>query len=209
MPETYPPPPTIPVGRASMWTTENPCGTRTSGHLDIVTAVTVTIRAATAQDAVAIAEVHVAGWRSAYAALLPPDVLANLSVSARAQMWHQRLTDTDVATWVAEDQEHRIAGFASAGPSRDDADASATGELYALYVHPDRWASGVGKDLITTAMDHLRPRFATATLWVLRGNARARAFYEGRGWRPDGAARTEQRYGATLDEVRYRRELRE
>jgi GNAT superfamily N-acetyltransferase len=174
--------------------------------------------------------VHVAGWRSAYAALLPPDVLANLSVSARAQMWQQRLTDTDVATWVAEDQEHRIAGFASAGPSRDDADATtdyrdeatdnrdpatatadarATGELYALYVHPDRWANGVGRDLITTAMDHLRPQFATATLWVLRGNARARAFYEGRGWRPDGAARTEQRYGATLDEVRYRRELRE
>jgi hypothetical protein len=41
-------------------------------------------------------------------------------------------------------------------------------------------------------------------LWMLEGNARARAFYEQAGWRLDGAARTETFGGKEAAEVRYR-----
>ena len=58
-----------------------------------------------------------------------------------------------------------------------------------------------------TATRHLQQRCTIATLWVLRGNARARRFYEHSGWQPDGAGRVEQRFNATLDEVRYQRRL--
>jgi hypothetical protein len=44
-------------------------------------------------------------------------------------------------------------------------------------------------------------------LWVLASNEQARRFYEAAGWRPDGGAQTIELGGATLEEVRYRREL--
>ena len=168
--------------------------------------MSTTIRRATVQDADDIATVHVAGWRAAYQELLPADLLASLSISDRADMWRTRLADDDTAVWIAEDG-HFLLGFASAGPSRYRDAPSTTGELYALYIHPARWAAGVGTLLLATAVAHLDQQFTAATLWVLRGNARARRFYEHNCWQPDGSERVEQRFHATLDEVRYAREL--
>lgn len=42
----------------------------------------------------------------------------------------------------------------------------------------------------------VRGGFASAALWVLEGNARARRFYHAHGWTPDGARRPFM--GATL-----------
>ena len=48
--------------------------------------------------------------------------------------------------------------------------------------------------------------YADATLWVLRGNRRARDFYEVSGFVPDGAAKIDTNAaGISYDEVRYRR----
>jgi RimJ/RimL family protein N-acetyltransferase len=49
--------------------------------------------------------------------------------------------------------------------------------------------------------------FATASLWVLEDNPRARRFYEREGWRHDGAKREEEFLGVPISEVRYRIEL--
>ena len=47
--------------------------------------------------------------------------------------------------------------------------------------------------------------FGEAVLWVLRGNLRARRFYERGGFVLDGAAKLKSKgQGITLDEVRYR-----
>ena len=46
------------------------------------------------------------------------------------------------------------------------------------------------------------------TLWVLRGNRRARDFYEASGFVPDGAAKIDTNAaGISYDEVRYRRAI--
>jgi RimJ/RimL family protein N-acetyltransferase len=42
---------------------------------------------------------------------------------------------------------------------------------------------------------------------VLDDNPRARRFYERAGWQPDGAAKTEERWGVAAAEVRYRKRL--
>lgn len=54
-------------------------------------------------------------------------------------------------------------------------------------------------------MDHFRREGCrTVLLWVLATNSRARRFYDGVGWRADGAERTEDWHGTALHEVRYR-----
>ena len=157
------------------------------------------IRAATPADAPGVARVHVATWRAAYAGLVPDAVLAALSVPAAAAKWEGHLADPAVRTWVAV-AGGEVTAFASAGPSRD-ADTPDAGEVYAVYVQPGAQRAGLGRSLLGTALAWLGPR--EVTLWVLTGNAAARAFYEACGWRPDGAARGIDVGGAVVDERRY------
>jgi RimJ/RimL family protein N-acetyltransferase len=49
--------------------------------------------------------------------------------------------------------------------------------------------------------------FGSAMLWVLEDNARARAFYEAAGWRPDGGRQLERIISTDLYEVRYAKSL--
>jgi GNAT superfamily N-acetyltransferase len=62
--------------------------------------------------------------------------------------------------------------------------------LEAIYVRPAAWGSGVAGALHDAAVAELRARgVERARLWVLERNERARRFYEGRGWQPDGTSR--------------------
>jgi GNAT superfamily N-acetyltransferase len=159
------------------------------------------VRPAQVGHAEAIAAVHVAAWQHAYQEMLPPELLASLSVESRAQRWRQQLADARGGhTWVVGEP---VRGFVSVGPSRDDDAADDIRELYALYVHPADWGTGLGSRLMTVAAEVLGNG---ATLWVLDANERARRFYERHGWRPDGGRKQETRGAAVLDGVRYRLE---
>jgi GNAT superfamily N-acetyltransferase len=170
------------------------------------------IRTATLDDAAGIAAVHVASWQGTYRGVFPDEVLDGPDLPAgRLRLW-QRLLGPEApaghAAWVAEEPDGQVVGFADVQPCRDeDADAS-TGEVLALYALPAAWGTGVGRELMTTAVDGLRQRsFAAATLWVLDSNDRARRFYDRAGFAPDGATKVDTMAGATITEVRYRREL--
>lgn len=168
----------------------------------------MTVRPAKADDARAIAEVHVGTWQAAYRGIVPDDFLDALDVAQRAEAWSKTLAHTDpdwpgMQTSVAV-LDGRVLGFASIGPTRDDDSTPATGELYAIYVDADHWDSGAGKALMIAAIHQLRERFEHAVLWVLDENARARHFYEKGGWRFDGATKDDDSRGFTLREVRYR-----
>jgi GNAT superfamily N-acetyltransferase len=55
---------------------------------------------------------------------------------------------------------------------------------------PGEWGSGVAATLHDAAVEGLRALGCTeARLWVLEENARARRFYERRGWRPNAETR--------------------
>jgi GNAT superfamily N-acetyltransferase len=168
------------------------------------------IRRAGPADAQSIADVAVAGWRTAYRGILPDDFLDSLRVDAREAAWHEMLSrDLDGGTpaWVAE-RGGRVAGFVSSGPPRDGDVPLPAAEVYAIYVLPEAWRGGTGRSLLAAAVDHWRAHGATTlVLWVLEANERARAFYEAMGWQPDGG-RQELRLGGTaVFEVRYRRRL--
>lgn len=168
------------------------------------------MRVAVPDDAAGIARVHVAGWRQGYAGLLPAQFLAELSVERSTQRRRQSLLEPAenlIATVVAE-RDGDILGFAVVGDSRDDDAAPGSGELWAIYVHPDHWGCGAGHALHQSAVQLLRGAGRTvATLWVLAGNERAARFYARHGWAADGASKTDWRDGVRLDEVRYRLDL--
>lgn len=167
------------------------------------------VRRAVPGDAAGVAEVHVASWQVGYAGLLPDDLLARLSVEERTRSWTTNLAASDGrCTLVALDDGDRVLGFASVGPDRDDDAAPGTGELWALYAHPDSWRRGVGSSLMGAATDELVTRgFDRATLWVLTSNDRARRFYERHGWRARDRHKTDWRDDVRLDEVQYELDL--
>jgi ribosomal protein S18 acetylase RimI-like enzyme len=167
------------------------------------------IREAEPKDAVAIAEVHVRSWQAAYRGQLTDEYLDGLSVDERLEQ-HRRSLEQPRAewrTWVADD-DGRVKGFAVTGPS-EDADAEpSTGEVYAIYLEPDRVGTGLGRELLEHALADLRERgFSVVTLWVLQTNERARRFYEAAGWRTDGTEANERVDCEMRPTVRYRVEL--
>ena len=135
-------------------------------------------------DAHRVAEVHVAVWREAYAALLPADYLAGLSVAAFSERWVVRLSSPvrDVTHLVGLDPSGSLVGIATAGPSRDRPSPTPQ-ELWAINVLEVAHGTGLA-DLM---LEDLVP--GAASLWVLEGNERATAFYRRLGFERDGATK--------------------
>jgi GNAT superfamily N-acetyltransferase len=150
----------------------------------------VELRDATPADAHAIATVNVQSWRAAYRGLLPDDVLADLSVHDREQLWSDSLTARPAHTRiVVAAMGDAIVGFAATGPPLvpDDRADPTLGDLYALYLNPDVWRRGIGTQLHAAALDRLRScGFTHAGLWVLDDNHRACRFYYRLGWSDTG-----------------------
>jgi ribosomal protein S18 acetylase RimI-like enzyme len=109
---------------------------------------------------------------------------------------------------LVADQDGTIAAFVRFGPTLDDDVDPGTGQIYAIYVAPTHWRTGLGRKLNLAALESLRQNgFLGAVLWVLRSNERAQGFYKAMGWNPDGAERTEIMRGVNLDEIRYTHEM--
>jgi len=165
-----------------------------------------TIRAAVVDDARAIAQIHVDGWRAAYRGQMPDALLDGLSVDQRTEDRRRGIAtprSPEHRTWVAE-TGGRIVAFAITGPSRDKEAAAGVAELFAIYVDPARWGTGAGRALLAHVLADLRGRGVPAvTLWVLDTNARARRFYETAGFAADGGEKSEAFGGVPLREVRY------
>src|SRR5262245_28408875 len=131
-------------------------------------AVSVTVRGATADDARAIAEVHVASWRWAYRGQVPGEILESLSVDEREAMWTGSIHEGKCRTAVAVDAAGAVVGFIATGPSADDDAVERTGEVYAIYLLEDAAGAGIGTALLRRGVDDLRSDgYRRSTLWVL------------------------------------------
>ena len=142
------------------------------------------IRPAQLPDAQALAWIQVAAWHTAYAGIIPAAYLRRYTHDLRLGVWTKILAPQGqddpqrqhTTTLVAELQG-KVCGFASI--KEDPAQA----ELMAIYVHPDRWGTGLGHTLHQAAIDALSDQgHRRALLWVLAKNTRAQAFYAAHGW---------------------------
>jgi len=150
-----------------------------------------------------VARVLEANWQRAYAGLIDQAFLDSMDVESRTESWSRILRQTRGRVLVAED-DGVIAGFCAVGPSIEED----WGEVYAIYLDPDRWGQGVGRALLAAGERALLDDGQwQALLWVLDRNVRAREFYERQGWVPGKPIRIENIGGADVNEARYEKVL--
>lgn len=154
---------------------------------------------------------YVGLWQWAYRGIVADSLLDGLSESIFVERWRRVVeqADPERRLWVVEERSD-LQGVCSTGLSRDDDAALRVAEVYAINIDPAFIGTGTGRQLFAWAVDDLRQRgFSEATLWVLRGNSRARRFYEIAGWEPVASAMVNPDFfpGYELDEVRYRAHL--
>ena len=135
------------------------------------------VRHADVEDARAIADVHVASWRTTYRGLLPEDFLASLDEAGYEDRWRRIIAAGSSRVYIAADGRD-VVGFASGGRERAGEDGY-EGELYAIYVLEDAQGHGHGRRLVQAVVGGLRDLgLRDMIVWVLRENQRARRFYE-------------------------------
>jgi ribosomal protein S18 acetylase RimI-like enzyme len=134
--------------------------------------VTTTIRAAAPADADAVARIWATGWRDGHLGHVPDELVAMRTPESFATRAAARVADTTVA--VVEEQ---VVGFVMVVGD----------EVEQVYVDAGHRGSGVAAILLDEAQRQVAAGgHDTAWLAVNPGNARARAFYERRGWRDEG-----------------------
>lgn len=144
--------------------------------------MTVTLRAATAGDADAIASIWYSGWGDGHLGNVPDELVA---IRTKESFWERvpaRIPDTTVA--LAGDD---VAGFVMVIGD----------EVEQVYVSGEHRGSGIAGTLIAEAERQVKVNgHDEAWLAVATGNARARRFYERSGWADVGAFD----YPATTDD---------
>jgi GNAT superfamily N-acetyltransferase len=165
------------------------------------------IRRATPEDALSLAEVHVASWQSACRDTFPDSVRKGFTVDKRVSKFQQMIAEeTQVIIALIEDKE-KILGYTIIRPNRDeDLKEDNCGEVWGLYISPDHWRKGLGTRLTKWACRQLKSRgYNIATLWVFQTNLAAREFYQAMGFASDGVTK-EVKPAAPLA-VRYRKRM--
>lgn len=144
------------------------------------------IRRARLTDAAAIAAVHVASRRAAYAGIVAQDALDALSEDAYRTRWERALTGATripAIVLVATDASERIIGFASGGATRHEVPGY-DGELYTLYLLPEAQGQGLGRRLFCAIATGLYGRGQRALCACVLADNPARGFYEHLGGAP-------------------------
>lgn len=169
----------------------------------------VSVRAAGEQDAGEVARIQVETWRYAYASILPPAVLAQVTLDTAVAAWTSAITNPPSPrhrVLVAQEQ-HYVVGFAAVAPAEDlepdDPDPDTTAAVGPVLVEP-RWGRrGHGSRLMAAVVDLAREDGMTrAVCWIPEADTVSREFLIGAGWAGDGLVRALDTGDGELREIR-------
>lgn len=140
--------------------------------------MTLTIRPIAPDEALTIAQIHIASWRDAYRGVLREEYLASEVVADRTAVWTERFNSRDprcfgfIAELVSEP-----AGFIFLHGAADETWGTLLDNLHVLPEHKRR---GIGLRLIEAAARETLARHPheQVHLWVFEANIPARRFYE-------------------------------
>lgn len=138
----------------------------------------VTIRLARAGEAEVLFAIQKAASLAGLGRIFPADRFPYPDDAVR-ERWREVVAGSDHRAFVAE------ADGGAVGVAAIEGDW-----LNGFYVLPERWGGDVASALHDAVLNAIRATgAASAHLWVLEANARARRFYERRGWRENGTTR--------------------
>ena len=142
----------------------------------------IDIRPATIEDAAAIAQVRIDGWRTTYRGLIPDAYLDGMELQASIDLWNRVLgAQSGTASVFVATRDGEVIGFA-AGNALKEPKHGADAELTAVYLRRDAQRAGIGHRLVAAVVAAQRARGAHAMIvWTIAGNKGARAFYENLG----------------------------
>ncbi len=161
------------------------------------------LRAATRDDAPALAALLVRTWRARYPGLVAPDVLDGLDEAGFARWFAEVLSPGTGHAAIVSSAGAAVTGFIHLGADEDD---PARGHVFSFYVAPSHSGRGTGRALLEGALSELTARgHRVVTLWVFKANAPTVRLYERAGFRADGTERVEPEFGVL--EQRMRLEL--
>lgn len=136
----------------------------------------MTLRPARADEAEALAHLHVAAWRDAHAAFAPAEATKALGFASRLPVWRGYLADPAQTVFVAE-QNGALGGLVCFGPASQP-ELGDQAEIKHLYVAASARQLGLGKSLLDAALAQAaKGGYAKATLAVVAENTAARGFY--------------------------------
>ena len=161
----------------------------------------VHIREATADDAPAVAKVHVNSWKESFSGIVPDTFLAKLTIENRTKAFGERFEVVNYQMYVAELHDGRIVGFADVGEPRQDV-GNYDAELYAIYLLHEFQGKGIGALLFERIKQLLIEQGKSSIYLLALEVSPYRPFYEKMGGRVVGKKQI-QLEGIDFDVVVY------
>ncbi|MDQ2757371.1 MAG: GNAT family N-acetyltransferase [Actinomycetota bacterium] len=159
---------------------------------DLPIVADASVRLARVSDAPAVGVVQAALWTGAYAAHVPPEVLAGFQPPAFASVWRESLTHPPTRSHrlLVGCAGEQVVAMAAVGPSDDPDRAEGDAEVLVLGVHPGARRQGHGSRLLHAVVDTVRGSGASVLrVWVPEGDRALLQFLEAAGFGSDGAVR--------------------
>ena len=133
-------------------------------------------------DAASLAQIQTESWKAAFCDILDGETLTRTTDLARATAMYERLLAEGRGNGyllLLDGQPHCFAWWDAA---RDEALAGKA-EIIAIHSLPANWRRGCGGQMMDRLLaDIAAAGYRAVALWVFERNARARAFYEAKGF---------------------------
>jgi len=165
--------------------------------------MTILVREAIVEDAKIISSIGVKSWQAAYRGIVPDEYLNSLSPKQREVHLIKSLSALTYRFAIGE-LDGQCVGMICFYPKNSEESLEEVWELEALYLLPQYWDRGIGRELIQYAFRYMRGlKVNICNLWVLIDNHRAKRFYEYMGLTCTGKEKTIEIGGKKLIEVCY------
>ncbi len=159
------------------------------------------IRIASFKDALSIAEVHVQGWKETYTGMVKQEILDELNVLDKEQLWKE----------ISRSPDHQLFIYAENGVVKGFLDGylnpeNNVAEILAFYLLREVQKQGIGRELFQKFYQcALNQRYAFIRLEVFNKNP-SRFFYEKMGAKLIDEAELPE-FGLGITELLYQWEL--
>ena len=143
----------------------------------------IVIRKVQPGDENSLALIQTESWKAAFRGILDDEPLARVTQIDRATAMYRRMLEENKGNGyllLLEGQPHCLAYWDAAR----DAELAGKAELIAIHSLQGNWRKGYGGMMMDRVLtDAARAGYREIALWVFEKNARARAFYEAKGFR--------------------------